>query len=153
VNQTSRFTTGFTDTGGASATYNGGYQNAMTGRILVLSERPEMLELFREILVDQDCELLLESLVSCDASRVAEIAPDLLVLDDVYGCHNPARGLLYSLKLQQPVTPTPIIAFTTSREEQAHLCDLLHAAQVEVLLKPFELDDFLQTTETLLARA
>ena len=104
--------------------------------VLVVNDTPEILDLFREILVEEGYRVSLYSYAFRDR-------PDLIVLDFIIGDENHGWQLLQKLKMDRETASIPIIVCTAAinlvRELEGHLRE----KGVGVVLKPFDIDDLL----------
>jgi DNA-binding response OmpR family regulator len=117
------------------------------GRILVVNDTPEILELLRDILEDEGFEVVLYSYASRDLADVKRVRPDLIVLDFIIGGEDYGWQLLQKLKLDRETVRIPIVVCTAAvnlvRELEGHL----RAKGVSVVLKPFDIDDLVGQVE------
>jgi DNA-binding response OmpR family regulator len=117
------------------------------GRILVVNDTPEILELLRDILEDEGFEVVLYSYAGRDLADVKRVRPDLIVLDFIIGGEDYGWQLLQKLKLDRETERIPIVVCTAAvnlvRELEGHL----RAKSVSVVLKPFDIDDLVGQVE------
>jgi DNA-binding response OmpR family regulator len=117
------------------------------GRILVVNDTPEILELLRDILEEAGFEVALYSYASRDLDDVKRVQPDLIVLDFIIGGEDRGWQLLQKLKLDRETASIPVVVCTAAvglvRELEGHL----RAKGVSVVLKPFDIDDLVAQVE------
>ena len=121
---------------------------APRGRILVVNDTPEILDLFRDILEEEGYEVVLHSYATRDLDEVKAVGPDLIVLDFIIGGEDQGWQLLQKLKLDRETEQIPIIVCTAAvglvRELEGHL----RAKGIAVILKPFDIDDLLRQVDS-----
>jgi CheY-like chemotaxis protein len=107
-------------------------------RILVINDTKEILELFRDILVEMGHEVTLMGFAPDELARIVEEKPDLLIVDFVIGDRELLGWqLLQKMRMHPATAEIPIVACTAAvqevREAEAYLLD----QGIEVVLKPF----------------
>jgi CheY-like chemotaxis protein len=110
-------------------------------RILVIEDDPEITDLFRAMLEDEGYEVLATG-DAVDPVVISDLHPALIVLDLRLSGH--ANGWTWLEKLRQSpdMHAIPVIVCTAdARLAQCH-ADQPHALATDVVLKPFDLDDF-----------
>ena len=123
----------------------------MPGRILVIDDNEEMLDLFCALLDDQAYEVIGSDFI--DANRIVQLAPDLLILDYLEGMQ-PVGGRIVAALKQHPATMhLPVIICTTASVARTSQDTALNAAGVSVVYKPFDVIELLQAIEDGLGRA
>jgi CheY-like chemotaxis protein len=111
-------------------------------RILVVNDTKEILELFRDFLeTELGHKVTLMSFAPDELDRIADEKPELIIIDFVIGDREmEGWQLLQKLRMYRPTAKIPIIACTAAvrqvREQEAYLLE----QRVEVVLKPFGLD-------------
>jgi CheY-like chemotaxis protein len=111
-------------------------------RILVVNDTKEILELFRDFLeTELGHKVTLMSFAPDELDRIADEKPDLIIIDFVIGDREmEGWQLLQKLRMYRPTAQIPIIACTAAvrqvREQEAYLLE----QRIEVVLKPFGLD-------------
>ena len=113
----------------------------MTARILVVNDTQEILELFRMFLADEEgYEVILAGTPMQQVKDVEQIAPDLIILDLVFGDEKTGLQMLQMLKMQRSTATIPVIVCSAAldllREQEGYLVS--HG--VHVIYKPFDLD-------------
>jgi CheY-like chemotaxis protein len=124
-------------------------------QILVIDDKSELLHLMRRVLEDEDYHVSILQDGRDAFAQVKSQLPDLLILDlklgDISG-----QDILKQLKQDQVTAEIPVIVYTAAvleAEEVSHLIssDLVHYSNVQVVQKPFELEDLLVLVERLLS--
>jgi CheY-like chemotaxis protein len=111
-------------------------------RILVVNDTKEILELFRDFLENElGYQVIMMSFAPDELDRIADEKPDLIIIDFIIGDREmEGWQLLQKLRMYRPTAKIPIIACTAAvrqvRESEAYLLE----QGIEVVLKPFGLD-------------
>jgi CheY-like chemotaxis protein len=111
-------------------------------RILVVNDTKEILELFRDFLEKElGHEVVMMSFAPDELDRIADEKPDLIIIDFIIGDREmEGWQLLQKLRMYRPTSSVPIIVCTAAvrqvRESEAYLLE----QNIEVVLKPFGLD-------------
>jgi CheY-like chemotaxis protein len=111
-------------------------------RIVVINDTKEILELFRDVLEgEMGHEVILMSFAPDELTRIVEAEPDLLVIDFVIGDREmEGWQLLQKMRMHRDTANIPIVACTAAvrqvRESEAYLLE----QGIEVVLKPFTID-------------
>ena len=116
-------------------------QRPKAGRVLVVNDTQEILELFRDILDGMGFETVLMSYAPRELDRIREVEPDLIVLDFLMGDRELLGWqLLQKLKMDRRTDSIPIVVCTAAikavEEQQGYLTE----QGVLVVLKPFNVD-------------
>ena len=111
------------------------------GRVLVVNDTQEILELFQDILEGMDFEVVLMSYAPRELDRIRAVSPDLIILDFLMGDRELLGWqLLQKLKMDRRTDDIPIIVCTAAvkavQEQQGYLTE----QGVLVVLKPFNVD-------------
>ena len=114
-------------------------------RILVINDDPAILDVFRELLEEEGYEVVLDTLRTGNLDeqyrRILVERPDAVVLDFVILGEQLGWQFLQLIKMRPQTARVPVIVCTAAadlvRELGAHLTKM----RVEVVLKPFEIDD------------
>ncbi|HZS77424.1 MAG TPA: response regulator [Ktedonobacteraceae bacterium] len=122
----------------------------MAARILVVNDTQEILELFRALLEGEGYEVILSGFPFQDVSDIEKIAPDLIILDFVFGDQKSGWQMLQMLKMQRSTATIPVIVCTAAlamvREQEGYLV----SQGVHVVYKPFDIDHLLKNVQELL---
>ena len=111
-------------------------------RVLVINDTKEILELFRDVLErEMGHEVILMSFAPDELARIVEQKPDLVIVDFMIG-EREMEGwqLLQKMRMHPSTADLPIVACTAAvkqvRETEAYLLE----QGIEVVLKPFTID-------------
>ncbi|MBI3977437.1 MAG: response regulator [Chloroflexi bacterium] len=118
----------------------------MTKRILVVDDDPAFVEFTRQALERQGYEVCVCQEAERAIERVREWSPDLVLLD----LRMPERTgweILELLRLRPTTRRIPIIITTGQVLDVKASLPLIHERHVDVLFKPFELDELLHKVE------
>jgi DNA-binding response OmpR family regulator len=119
-------------------------------RILVVNDSKEVLELIQEILTDAGYDTVVYSYGIHDLNEVKEINPDLLILDYLIGDEPTGWTLLQKLKLDRETAIIPVIICTAAERKMREMEGWLTEKGVEVVFKPFDIDDLLLAVRKML---
>lgn len=117
----------------------------MAKRILVVNDTQEILELFREILEEEGYEVVLYSYAVMDMLEIERIAPDLIILDYIFGSEKSGWQMLQKLKMRRSTDTIPVVVCTAATKEVREIEGYLQAQSVKLVPKPFDLDRLLET--------
>ena len=129
----------------------------MGKQILVVDDKNELLHLMRRVLEDEEYQVsILQDGRSAFAQVKAQL-PDLLILDLKLG-EISGQDVLKQLKHDPVTTEIPVIVYTAAVLEAEEVSRLLEGdparyATVQVVQKPFELEDLLALVEKLLNKS
>jgi len=117
----------------------------MTARILVVNDTQEILDLFRILLEDEGYEVTLSSYPLQSVEQVEQIAPELIILDLMFGDEKYGFQMLEMLKLSRSTTSIPVIICTAALQGVREMEGYLVSKGVTVVYKPFDIDDLVKT--------
>jgi CheY-like chemotaxis protein len=115
--------------------------------VLVADDAPEIRALLREVLEEEGHRVTLLAAPPTPA-EVARLAPDLVVLDHRFGGEPVGAALREDLRRSPATAAVPVLLSTADRDAGRRLA----AAGAPVVLRPFELDEFLAAVERALRR-
>ena len=123
------------------------------GRVLVVNDTQEILELFQDILEGMGFEVVLMSYAPRELDRIREVKPDLIILDFLMGDRELLGWqLLQKLKMDRRTDDLPIIVCTAAvkavQEQQGYLTE----QGVLVVLKPFNVDQLEEAVRSAVAQ-
>ncbi len=123
------------------------------GRVLVVNDTQEILELFQDILEPMGLEVVLMSYAPRELDRIRKVAPDLIILDFLMGEREMLGWqLLQKLKMDRSLDSIPIVACTAAvkavQEQQGYLTE----QGVIVVLKPFNVDQLEEAVRSALSQ-
>lgn len=116
----------------------------MSERVLVINDTQEILDLFNEILKEEGYEAVLSGFPTREISDVEAIAPDLIILDLVFGGEKTGWQMLQMLKMKRSTASIPVIICTAALETVREQEGYLMSQGVHVIYKPFDLDHLIE---------
>ena len=108
--------------------------------ILVINDTQEILELFRELLEEEGYRVTLYSFAIMDMSEVERVAPDLIILDYVFGGERQGWQMLQKLKMRRTTATIPVIVCTAATREVRDIEGYLQAQNISLVAKPFDIE-------------
>ena len=107
-------------------------------RVLVVNDTQEILELFVDILGEMGLETVVMTYAPRELERVREVAPDLIVLDLIFG-ERELLGwqLLQKVRMDRRLEQTPVIVCSAALNRLNELQGYLTEQNVVVVVKPF----------------
>jgi DNA-binding response OmpR family regulator len=112
-------------------------------RILVVNDTQEILEAFRDILEDEGYEPLLYSYAITNLKDIERVNPDLIILDYIFGGEKLGWQMLQLLKMHRSTAGIPVIVCTAATREVREIDGYLTAHDIQLVAKPFDIDDLL----------
>ena len=112
-------------------------------RIMVINDTQEILTLFRDILTEEGYEVALYSSAIHDIEEIEQLNPDMIVLDFIFGHENLGFQMLQKVKMRRSTAGIPIIVCTAALQLVREMEGYLQSKGVQVVLKPFEVDDLI----------
>ena len=110
-------------------------------RVVVINDTEEILELFRDILTDMGCEVVLMSYAPDDMRRIEEEKPELVIVDFVLGGREfQGWQLIQKLRMNRATESVPIIACTAAVQQVRDQEGYLLEQHVAIVMKPFNID-------------
>lgn len=129
----------------------------MGKQILVIDDKSELLHLMRRVLEDEEYQVAILQDGRDAFAQVKAQLPDLLILDlklgDISG-----QDVLKQLKHDPVTVEIPVIVYTAAVLEAEEVSRLIESdparySTVQVVQKPFELEDLLDMVEKLLHKS
>jgi CheY-like chemotaxis protein len=107
-------------------------------RVLVVNDTQEILELFVDILGEMGLEAVVMTYAPRELERVREVAPDLIILDLIFG-ERELLGwqLLQKVRMDRSLEQTPVIVCSAALNRLNELQGYLTEQNVLVVVKPF----------------
>lgn len=110
-------------------------------RVVVINDTEEILELFRDILTEMGCDVVLMSYAPDDLRRIEQEQPDLIIIDFVLGGREfQGWQLLQKLRMNRATESVPIIACTAAVQQVRDQEGYLLEQHVAIVMKPFNID-------------
>lgn len=119
----------------------------MAARILVINDTQEILDIFRDLLEEEGYEVVLSSYLIMDMREVAQIKPDLIVLDYIFGAEKTGWQMLQKLKMTRATAAIPLIVCTAATREVRDIEGYIQAHGVRLVPKPFDIEDLLEAVK------
>jgi DNA-binding response OmpR family regulator len=111
---------------------------------LVVNDTQEILDLFRDILEEEEFEVVLTTFTPRDLDELVSVDPDIVILDFMIGNEAVGWQLLQKMKMHQATQGIPVVVCTGAVQLARELDGQLAAKNVGVVLKPFDIDDLLR---------
>ena len=118
--------------------------------ILAVNDSAEILALFEDLLGEEGYRVTTQTHVAKDLEEIAQLAPDLMILDYMWAREDTGWALLQMLRLDPRTAHIPIILCTGAVREVTELNAHLKEMGVTVVLKPFDLEHLLREIARLL---
>jgi two-component system phosphate regulon response regulator PhoB len=125
----------------------------MAPRLLIIDDEETLLFLYQQMLEPEGYDLRLVSSGSPQVLDIDHFPPDLIILDYHVGRSGQNIPLWQRLKADRITSATPLILCTADAIALYEERDLLRAAKVHVVLKPFDIGAFLATVRLALQEA
>lgn len=127
--------------------------NLVRPHILVINHSPDILTLLRVLLEEERFLVTTQSHLDRDLHRIAEMKPDLVILDYPWTTDDNRWTLLQLLKMDRRTVRIPIVLCTGAVREVEALQSHLERMNVVVVLKPFDIDHLVRVVREVLAGA
>ncbi len=121
--------------------------------ILALNDAPELLALYTELLEEAGYRVSTQQHVSRDIAAIVALAPDLIILDYIWGTEDAGWLLLEQLKLEPSTAEISVVLCTGATEQLEPIKPMLDEMGVPVVHKPFDIDHLLKVIATALQDA
>lgn len=121
--------------------------------ILVVNDTQEILDLFREILEEEGYRVSLYSSAFNDIHQIAELVPDLVILDLLIGGESQGWQLLQKMKMARETADIPVVVCTAAVSLARDLEGHLRSKNVGLVLKPFDIDELVAEVRKYLSPA
>jgi DNA-binding response OmpR family regulator len=117
---------------------------------MVIEDAPDILELYREILTEEGYDVALYSYALLALAEVERVAPQLIILDYLFGGEVHGLHALQQLKLHASTAAIPIIMCTAAVKTIQGVEDYVHSKGVQILYKPFDIDELLNLVKQMI---
>ncbi len=121
--------------------------------ILALNDSPDLLALYTDLLEEVGYRVSAWQHLNGDLPAIVELAPDLIILDYIWGSEHAGWQLLKDLKADPRMRETPVVLCTAAFKQLAPIQARLDEMHVQVVPKPFDIDHLLQVVTTALDEA
>jgi DNA-binding response OmpR family regulator len=123
-----------------------------TGKVVVIDDTPELLELIQALLEDEGYQVVLCREATRAHAVVAEEQPQLVVLDlRMAGVSE--WEILDALKADGATAAIPVLVCSGAASELREAESRLRSLGCDILIKPFEIDDLLLRVDSAIRRA
>jgi two-component system response regulator VicR len=117
----------------------------MTPRILVIDDNQELLDLYQLILEPEGFEVHISLFPFENLVDIERLKFNLIILDYHLNGQDNGDSFLYRLKSYQPTASLPVIIATADERAIRKQETALREQGGHLLLKPFDINDLLQT--------
>ena len=124
----------------------------MGTRIMVVDDTQELLDLFQELLSDEGYEVVLNAAGIQDVAEVERVRPGLIILDHIIDGKPAGLQMVRQLQLQPATAAIPVIVCTAASLAVEEMEGYLQAPGIRLVLKPFDVDELLQSVQCALAK-
>lgn len=119
---------------------------------MVMEDNRAILDLFDMLLNSEGYKVFLYEHKAQELNEIIRIRPDLIILDYVVKKERISWQLLEILKLHLETAGIPVILCTTAMKFSEDQQDYFTREQVQVVFKPFNIDDLLFTVKKVLGQ-
>lgn len=115
--------------------------------LLVVNDTPAILQVFRDLFEDEGFRVTLDRFSSFDSGtkyeEIKTLRPDVIILDFLIGGEPLGWQLLQLLRMDRETAKIPVVICTAAVRQVADMESHLLTLRVQVVLKPFEIDDMI----------
>ena len=131
--------------------------NPAKKHLLVINDTPAILQVFKDLFEDEGFRVTIDTFNSFDSgtkyAEIKTIAPDVIILDFLIGGEPLGWQLLQLLRMDRETSKIPIVICTAAVKQVEELATHLLTLRVQVVIKPFEIDDVISAVHRALADA
>ncbi len=110
-------------------------------KIMIINDSEEVLDLFYDILHEEEGhEVTLCSFRVRDLDEIRLVAPDMLIVDQVYGNESAGWKLIQKIRMSRDLAALPIVFCSTDLRRVQELEGHLAAMNILTVIKPFDVD-------------
>jgi CheY-like chemotaxis protein len=120
--------------------------------ILAINNDPDILSLFRDLLEDEGYRVTTQSYLDHDLAGIAAMQPDLVVLDYMWSYEDNSWALPQLLRMHPKTARIPILLCTAAVQEVQLLEGHLASLGIQVVLKPFHIEQLITAIGQALAQ-
>ena len=117
----------------------------MSSRILVIDDNEELLDIYQQILEPEGFDVQVSLSPFENLADIERLKFDLIILDYHLNTLASKEPFLQRLKTYSPTASLPVIISTADEKAMREQEVTLREQGVRVILKPFDIDDLLQT--------
>jgi DNA-binding response OmpR family regulator len=108
---------------------------------MIINDSEEVLNLFYDILHEEEGhEVILCSYRVRDLDEIRTVAPDMLIVDQVYGNESAGWKLIQKIRMSRDMAALPIVFCSTDLRRVQELEGHLAAMNILTVIKPFDVD-------------
>ena len=111
--------------------------------VVVINDEQDLLVLFRELLEGEGYRVSTLTYPTADLADLQILAPDLVILDMLFGGEDRGWQFLQHLRLTRATAELPVLVCTAAVRLVRDAQDYLANMGIGVILKPFDIDPFL----------
>lgn len=123
--------------------------------LLVINDTPAILQVFRDLFEDEGFRVTLDTFSSFDTvakfEQIKTLCPDVIILDFLIGAEPLGWQLLQLLRMGRETAGIPVVICTAAVRQVEELGAHLLIMNVQVVIKPFEIDDAVAAVRRALA--
>lgn len=118
--------------------------------ILAINDDAAILQLFKDILTDEGYRVTVDSFSRQTVdlqTTLRDVNPDLILLDFIIGGEDKGWQLLQVTQMDRNLKDTPVVICTGAVNQVNQLSSQFESLGVQVVIKPFDIDNLLQAIE------
>ncbi len=120
-------------------------------RIMVINDDQDILDLYQILLEDEGYEVVTSKLAFEHPIAVETLHPQLVILDLKFGTELEGWKMMQKLRMYRPTSKLPIIVSTAAVNQAKEQEDHLRAEGIGIIYKPFQIVQFVQAVQQMLA--
>jgi CheY-like chemotaxis protein len=117
--------------------------------ILVVDRSQDVRTLFQDMLSYEGYRVTTLYALPDVLGEIDTLEPDLVILDSMWSQHDVPWSQLQRLRMHRPTTPIPLILCSGDGTSSPEMDERLRSLGVQVINKPFDLDDLYQAIHAL----
>lgn len=125
----------------------------MALRIVIIEDDPSIQDLYRLLLEAEGYHVIISSTPYEDATAVAAVHPDLIILDLLIGRKQNGWHILQQLKNSPSTASVPVLVVTAAVHFAQEWKEFTECHKIPIVFKPFDIDDVLALVKQLLANS
>jgi DNA-binding response OmpR family regulator len=125
----------------------------MPKRILIVDDSPEILKLLYDLLTEEGYFVITRSLALHELGEVRLADPNLIILDHLLKALDSSEDILVQLSDSIDLRDIPVLICTPLPNAKEELVEQLKPVNVELIVKPFEIDELLATVKRMIEQA
>lgn len=118
---------------------------------MVINDDQDILDLYEMLLEDEGFEVVTSKLAFEHPIAVESLHPQLVILDLKFGTELEGWKMMQKLRMYRPTTKLPIIVSTAAVSQAREQEDHLRAEGIGIIYKPFQIEQFTQAVQQMLA--